>query len=314
MKIIPVAFDSFGVRSQATLVLTDRKIFIDPGIALGPYRYGLKPSSEELEAFDILRRRIIKEADDCEILIVTHYHYDHHPFPDDEEMYSLFEGKIVLVKDINKDVNFSGMRRGKLFYEKVKSKAEKVLFADGESFQFGRTKIRFSKGVWHGEEKSKVGKVLMLTIDFDGRKFLFGSDAQSLACEGSLKFAIEENPDFAIIDGYPTIFLGYKMSKNSFEKAKENLKTFVEKTKVEEIILDHHIARDIDYKNKAGDLFMFCEGLGKKIVTAAEYYGMENFFLEAWRKKLHEKTLDVDLQVYFEKLFKKMEEKKAKNV
>ena len=44
MKIKPVASDSMGTRSMATYVETkDVKIFIDPGVALGPSRYGLPP-------------------------------------------------------------------------------------------------------------------------------------------------------------------------------------------------------------------------------------------------------------------------------
>jgi len=37
MKVLPVAFDSFGARSMATYVETkDVKIFIDPAVALSP--------------------------------------------------------------------------------------------------------------------------------------------------------------------------------------------------------------------------------------------------------------------------------------
>ena len=43
-RIVPLAFDSFGVRSMATFVETDDlKVLIDPGVALAPVRYGLEP-------------------------------------------------------------------------------------------------------------------------------------------------------------------------------------------------------------------------------------------------------------------------------
>jgi len=309
MKILPIAFDSFGVRSQATFVETDRKIFIDPGIALAPSRYGLKPTKEEYKALEILKEKIIEIAKDCEILIVTHYHYDHHPYPEDEELYKVFDGKIVLAKDFSKDVNLSGKKRGKIFYEKIEGKAKEIIFADEKSFAAGNTKINFSKGVWHGEENSKVGKVLMLSIEHQNKKFLFGSDAQSLANKDALEFAVKENPDLAIIDGYPTIFIGYKMSLESFKKSKESMKEFLEKTKVKEIILDHHIVRDLQYKEKIKDVIEFASSLNKKILTAAEYYGLENFFLEALRKDIKEKKVKVDLEKYYKKLFEKIEEK-----
>src|SRR3989454_12853690 len=48
MKITPLAADSFGARSMATLVETpDLKILIDPGVRLGPYRYDLPPHEIE---------------------------------------------------------------------------------------------------------------------------------------------------------------------------------------------------------------------------------------------------------------------------
>lgn len=312
MKVLPIAFDSFGVRSQATLVITDCKIFIDPGIALGPYRYGLEPSEEEFSALEILRRKIIEEAKGCEIFIITHYHYDHHPFPEDEEMYSLFDGKIVLTKDINSNINNSGKKRGKIFFEKIKDRAKEIVFSDGKTFNFNKTTISFSQAVWHGEENSQVGKVLMVSIEYDGKKFLFGSDAQGLADEKALKFAIDENPDFAIIDGFPTIFLGYKMGMQSFLKSKENMKIFLEKTKVKNIIFDHHIVRDIDYRRKISDLLEFSTKVNKKVFTAAEYYGLENFFLEAWRRKIYNKEIFVNVDEYFEKLFEKIKKKKEK--
>jgi len=43
VKIIPLAFESFGVRSMATYVETDQKILIDPGTSLGPKRFGFPP-------------------------------------------------------------------------------------------------------------------------------------------------------------------------------------------------------------------------------------------------------------------------------
>ncbi|MEM5875324.1 MAG: MBL fold metallo-hydrolase [Candidatus Aenigmatarchaeota archaeon] len=310
MKILPIAFDSFGVRSQATKIITDFKIFIDPGIALGPYRYGLEPSKEEFEALEILRKKIIEEAKDCKIFIVTHYHYDHHPFPDDDEMYSLFDNKVVLIKDINKDIHHSGKTRGRLFYERIKNRASEIIFCDAQKLKFGSTLIKFSKGVWHGEENSQVGKVLMVSIEYKNKKFLFGSDAQSLANKEALDFAIEENPDFAIIDGFPTLFLGYRMSKTSFLNAKTNLMKFLKESKVKKIILDHHIVRDISYKEKISDIFGFAKNFEKEVCTAAEYYGLENLFLEVWRDKLHKKEVDVNVKNYLKELFKKIKNKK----
>ncbi len=308
MQIFPIAFDSFGVRSQCTFVKTKSKnILIDPGVALGPTRYGLPPTKEEYTALELSRKKIMDVSKKADIVIVTHYHYDHHPGPDDDEMYeACFSNKIVIAKDIKNNINLSGKKRGKVFESKVLPIAKSLDWGDGKSYKFGRLKIDISPAVWHGDVGSKVGKVIMVYISEGKENFFFGSDAQNLADPEALKWVVEKNPKFMIIDGYPTIFIGWKMSKSSFEKSQHNLKTAIEKTQAKTIILDHHILRDINYKSKMKEVFELAEKLNKKIVTAAEFYGLKNLFLEAWRKDIHTGKLKVDVKAYYKKLWKKM--------
>ncbi|WP_286244027.1 hypothetical protein [Methanobacterium ferruginis] len=40
MKIVPLAFESMGVRSMATFLETDQKILVDPGTSIAPKRFG----------------------------------------------------------------------------------------------------------------------------------------------------------------------------------------------------------------------------------------------------------------------------------
>jgi len=108
------------------------------------------------------------------------------------------------------------------------------------------------------------------------------------------------------LDGYPTIFVGWQMSKKSFEFATQNLKEAIENTQAKTIILEHHILRDLHYKEKIKDVFELVEKMDKKILTAAEFYGQENLFLEAWRKDLHQGKIKVDVEGYFKKLYKKI--------
>lgn len=110
MKITPLAFDSMGVRSMATLVETkDVRIMIDPAVALGPYRNGYPPHPIEIAEMEKRWARVKDRAGACDVLIVTHYHYDHHD-PNGPEVY---EGKRVLVKHPKENINYSqkGARR-----------------------------------------------------------------------------------------------------------------------------------------------------------------------------------------------------------
>lgn len=309
MKVLPIAFDSFGVRSMATLViLKHMKIFIDPGVALGPVRYGLRPSKEEFKALEICRKNIMKFCKKCDIIIVTHYHYDHHPFPDDKEMYKCFYNKKLLIKDVFHDINLSGKKRGRIFLEHLEKHSE-IIPADNNKFKLSNANIEFSPAVWHGEVGSRVGRVIMAYIKERRTSLLFGSDAQGLADKEALKFAIQKNPLLAIIDGYPTLFIGWRMSKKSFENSKQHVKMFLEKTSVQNIIIDHHILRDINYKEKMKDVFEVSKTLNKNMMTAAEFYKLKNLFLEAWRKDIHNKIKKVNVSSYYAMLRKKIKMK-----
>jgi predicted metallo-beta-lactamase superfamily hydrolase len=302
MKVIPIAFDSFGVRSMATFVKTkDVNILIDGAAALGPNRYGLKPTNEEFKALEICKDIIVEIGKIADILIVTHFHYDHHPYPWDDNLYSIYKNKIILAKDISKDTNLSGRIRGKIFESKVKENS-RLEYVDGRRFEFGNTIISFSKAFWHGDVGSKVGKVIMVYIEEGKDSFLFGSDAQSLADKDALQFVKEKNPKFLIVDGYPTIFVGWKIQEKKFLNAKENLKEAIREIDAKKIILDHHIVRDLYYKEKMKDVYELGEQLKKEILTAAEFLKLDNFFLEAWRKEIKEGKRKIEVDKYFNEL------------
>jgi predicted metallo-beta-lactamase superfamily hydrolase len=125
MKVIPISSDSLGVRSMATYVETrDCKIFIDPSAALGPSRYGLPPHEIELDALYKTKERIADIAEKCDILTISHYHYDH--YDPEEEFY---QGKKVFAKDISKNINNSQLERGREFKDKFNGKCE-IIYCD----------------------------------------------------------------------------------------------------------------------------------------------------------------------------------------
>lgn len=305
MRVLPLAFDSFGVRSMCTLVEGGKlRLMIDPGVALGPRRYGLGPTREEWRALELSRSLIMEAASRAEVVAVTHYHYDHHPFPEDEEMYrACFGGKRVLAKDRKNRINLSGRKRGELFESRVSDLAGKLEWADGREFELGE-RLSFSPAVWHGDVGSRVGTVVMLYLERGG--FLFGSDAQGLADPEALRWVLEKNPEFMILDGYPTLFVGWRMSQKAFEASLENLKRAVGKTQAEIILLEHHLLRDLNYREKVGELLELAERKGKRVISAAEFLGLENLFLEAWRKELSGGKRRVDVERYYRRLCERL--------
>ncbi len=281
---------------MATLVVTSKnKVFIDPGVALGPRRYGLPPSEEERLAKRLAREQIINLIRGADSVVVSHYHYDHHPFPIDDEFYKeAFSDKIVFAKDRLKNVHPSGKKRGAIFEKKVKNICKELVYADDQDFG----NLRFSPAVWHGPVGSKVGRVMMVCVTDGGSTFVFGSDAQSLADPAAVDWVIKEDPDFLILDGFPTNFIGWRVSKAEFEEATNNLLKTIKTVRAEKIVLDHHLLRDLKYKEKVKPVYE----TEKTVFSAAEYLGMENFFLEAWRKDLHKKTIKVNVEKFFDRL------------
>jgi len=79
LEITPLGFESLGARSQATLVETkDVRVLIDPAVSLAPRRFGLPPHQLEVDALTEIAKRITEVAKDVDVIVVTHYHYDHH--------------------------------------------------------------------------------------------------------------------------------------------------------------------------------------------------------------------------------------------
>jgi len=277
MHIIPIASDSMGVRSMATYVETkDAKILIDPSAALGPKRYGLPPAKIEVDTLLNIKQVIAQKAETCDILAISHYHYDH--YDPHEEFY---EGKKVFAKDIRDHINKSQTVRGKEFKQIVKEVCD-LIYCDDSSHRIGDTEIKFSPPFFHGPNQVKLGYVLMTTIDDGTQRLLHASDVQGPVTTEAKEYIIREHPNLLIMDGPPTIFLGWKFSMNDLKEAQKNLLEIIRTTGCE-LILDHHLLRDIKYKENFPEIYKTADF---PVKTFAEYLGENNNTLEAHRKEL----------------------------
>ncbi|HEC95425.1 MAG TPA: MBL fold metallo-hydrolase, partial [Euryarchaeota archaeon] len=82
MKIKILGTESLGVRGLSCVVKTqDRKIVIDPGVALGYQRHGLLPHPVQVAMGERVRQNIIRELKDATDVVISHYHGDHIPLP-----------------------------------------------------------------------------------------------------------------------------------------------------------------------------------------------------------------------------------------
>jgi len=82
MHIRILGAESLGVRGLSCVVeVENRKIVIDPGLALGYQRYGLLPHPAQVAVGEQVRRRIITELKDATDVVMSHFHGDHVPLP-----------------------------------------------------------------------------------------------------------------------------------------------------------------------------------------------------------------------------------------
>uniref|UniRef100_A0A7C4TDN4 Uncharacterized protein n=1 Tax=candidate division WOR-3 bacterium TaxID=2052148 RepID=A0A7C4TDN4_UNCW3 len=286
MKILPVAFDSLGARSMATYVETkDIRVFIDPGVRLSPDRYSLPPHQIELKTLAKLWEEIKRWVLLSDIVIVTHYHYDHHN-PDEPEIY---DKKELFIKNPREFINESQRKRAEYFLARIEDYASSINIADGKNITIGSTKVTFSEPVYHGIS-GKLGYVILVLIEEDS-KFLFSSDVQGPLNEEAVRFIIKNNPKTLFLDGPPTYLLGTYYKNAEIERALENIKTIIKETEVENLVIDHHLPRDLNWCNYIN----FIKDIkGKTIVqTAARFRNEEENLLEARRKDLYEKKLPV---------------------
>ena len=115
-----VWFDSLGAKSSCLLVETpDARILIDPGAAAMQPSFPLPgPEKERLKL--MAYRAIEAAARKADVVVITHYHYDHHvrfDFPVDAR--AIYGSKLVLAKDPNRYINKSQWERARLLYDQM---------------------------------------------------------------------------------------------------------------------------------------------------------------------------------------------------
>ncbi len=295
IQIVPLAAESLGVRSMCTYIQThDVKVLLDAGVSLGRNRFGFPPHPKEYEALRDCRKKIAEAAEKAEVTAISHYHFDHHTpsytdwcfnWSSQEVARQIYEGKLVLAKSYKEKTNSSQRRRGWAFARTGGKYAKKLKYADGKMFEFGDTKIRFSKPVFHGSEDSQLGWLIMITIEHENEKVLFASDVQGPMHTPTLQTILEQNPHFVIIGGPPTYLSGL-VKPERIRTGMQNLEELV--LNVSTIILEHHLLREEKWRKSSQAIFENASKKGHSAITAAEFLNEANNLLESRRKLLFE--------------------------
>ena len=282
MNIIPLAAESLGVRSAAFFIETDSvSILIDPGVSLAPMRFGLPPHPLEIKAMNESWRVIKEYAARADVLIITHYHFDH--FDPTEPL--VLKGKVLFMKHPDENINSKQRDRARDLIRNFKTLPRRVEFVDNNEFDFGGTAIRFSPAVPHGPS-AKGGWVVEVSVQEEESCFLHTSDIQGASLPQHMQFILSENPDVLYLDGPLTYRMEHGFSIDDLRASIGNICRVIETTRLRTLIIDHHLLRDPNWKEELVEVFERARKTGKKVVTAAGFLGKEVEILEAHRRQL----------------------------
>jgi predicted metallo-beta-lactamase superfamily hydrolase len=272
--------ESFGARSLACVVNTDeRKIVIDPGVALARLRSGLLPHPVEVAAAMRIRDKILFALEGATDIVISHYHGDHMPMKV-EDPYQLpvealpsLEGVNLWCKGPEKISSLSARRRKEL--------SDFLGFPLPASEGKSSGSMDFSSPVPHGVREKGFGMVMMTRISGEDEVFVHTSDIQLLDRETVHK-VLAWKPTIVFASG-PPLYLAHRIpeiGKEAFENA------LLLARSVDTLILDHHLLRSFEGYEWLKELAGKVE---TRVLSAAEFMGKEPELLEAQRKTLYEK-------------------------
>lgn len=273
-----IAAESLGVRSLCCVVETvNRKIVIDPGLALGYLRKGLLPHPVQIAADEVLKEKIITELKDATDIVISHYHGDHIPLADANPYQLSLDSVLKYIKDTSIWAKGLENESHKMQERGWNIRMNTVSFVIGEDQN--DKNLHFSLPVSHGEKNSHLGNVMMTEVQLKNKKFLHASDIQFLYRK-TINKIIKIEPDIVLASG-PPLYLSH-LDERMLEQAEKNILN-LSKT-VGLLIIDHHLLRNKEGLEYLRQLDMKSSN---KIMCAADFMGVKPQMLEARREELY---------------------------
>jgi len=279
VKLTILGTESLGVRGLSCKVqVENRKIVIDPGVALGYWRHGLLPHPAQVAVGEQVRRKIVAALQDATDVVLSHFHGDHIPLPDANpyqfsahQVVSLFR-TIRLWSKGPEGLSHNMESRRKALIEIL---GRNLLVAEGQ--QDGP--LWFSLPVPHGDPRTNRGTVMMTRIEDEDGVFVHASDIQLLDSE-TVAIILDWRPDIVLAAG-PPLYLA-ELSPQQRHQAWENGLRLARE--VETLILDHHLLRC-----EAGLCWLdsLASATGRRVLCAADFMDRPRSLLEARRAQLY---------------------------
>jgi predicted metallo-beta-lactamase superfamily hydrolase len=280
MSLEIIGAESLGVRSLCCLVtLPQRRIVIDPGVALGYVRHGLLPHPLQIAVGRRVREKILLVLKNATDVVFSHFHGDHVPLMD-ANPYQLSVQALPScfhkLRCWSKSDDGLSSDMSKRFQNLADLMGVNMQIAEGRS----EGPLSFSRAVPHGAQNSNMGTVMMTRIDMGDQVFVHTSDIQLL--DGpTVDRVIDFRPDIVLAAG-PPLYLD-RLSKAERKSAWENAVRLAQSIDV--VILDHHLMRS---EEGAVWLDELSATVGRKVYCAADFMGRTRQLLEAKRVQLYE--------------------------
>jgi len=273
--------ESLGVRGLCCVVeVGDRRIVIDPGLALGYERHGLLPHPAQVAVGEQVRRRIIAALRDASDVVMSHFHGDHVPLPN-ANPYQLPARRVApLCRKVRlwakgpEGLSPSMERRRASLGEAL---GRDLPNAEGQS----DGPLTFSPPVSHGEAHTRLGTVMMTRVEGRNTVFVHASDTQLLDSK-AVSLILDWRPDIALVGG-PPLYLDKRIGGRQRRMAWENAQRLARHVDV--LILDHHLLR---CEEGLSWLDRLSSETGQRVICAADFMGHPRRLLEARRERLYE--------------------------
>jgi predicted metallo-beta-lactamase superfamily hydrolase len=281
VKIEIIGSESLGVRGLCCVVETkDRKIVIDPGVALGYRRHGLLPHPVQVAVAERVKVAIEKALSDATDIVISHYHGEHHPMVN-ANPYQLSADRVAeLLKHPRLWAKgIQNIAPGQV--HRAKYLAQKVGRAFPASGGLSDGCLSFSPPIPHGQQ-DRGGTVMMTRIEEEKEVFVHASDIQMLNDEATEQI-LAWNPTMVLASGPPI----YLPSLTWREREAALRRTLMLAREVDTLILDHHLMR-----SREGEKWLdwVSSITNHKVICAADFMGQNRNLLEAnrvsWYKKI----------------------------
>jgi predicted metallo-beta-lactamase superfamily hydrolase len=280
MHIEILGTESLGVRGLSCLVeVQDRKIVIDPGLALGYKRHGLLPHPAQVAMGETIRRKIITAWGEATDIVMSHFHGDHVPLTDANP----YQLSVYSVASPCQTIRFWTKGEDGLSKRMLQRRRElcKVLAKDLPNTEEQTDGLlSFSPAVSHGSQNSRLGKVMMTRIQGAETVFVHASDIQLLD-DHPISQILDWKPDIVLVAG-PPIYLS-QFSPQKREKAWRNAIQLA--YQVETLIIDHHLLRAEQGLSWLDRLALQTD---HRVLCAADFMQRPRCLLEAQRVHMYE--------------------------